>query len=133
MTLGFALVTAFLYLSWLTDVRSLLWVAFALGLVFASGLSLSGHSAADAGHSWLSELADWVHLTAAMLWVGGLVQLLVVVWPARRSCARRPSSASPGSPRCSSRACSPRAPTSACSGSRTCTISGRRGYGHVLL
>ena len=81
MTLGFALVTAFLYLSWLTDVRALLWVAFALGLVFASGFSLSGHSAADAGHSWLSELADWVHLTAAMLWVGGLVQLLVVVWP----------------------------------------------------
>jgi len=81
MTLGFALVTAFLYLSWLTDVRALLWVAFVLGLVFASGFSLSGHSAADAGHSWLSELADWVHLTAAMLWVGGLVQLLVVVWP----------------------------------------------------
>lgn len=82
MTLGFALVTAFLYLAWLLDVRALLWVAFALGLVFASGLSLSGHSAADAGHSWLSELADWVHLTAAMLWVGGLVQLLLVVWPA---------------------------------------------------
>ena len=81
MTLGFALVTAFLYLSWLTDVRALLWVAFALGLLFASGLSLSGHSAADAGHSWLSELADWVHLTAAMLWVGGLVQLLLVIWP----------------------------------------------------
>jgi copper transport protein len=82
MTLGFALVTAFLYLSWLTDVRALLWVAFVLGLVFAAGFSLSGHSAADAGHSWLSELADWVHLTAAMLWVGGLVQLLVVIWPA---------------------------------------------------
>lgn len=81
MTLGFVLVTAFLYLSWLLDVRAFLWVAFALGLLFASGLSLSGHSAADAGHSWLSEFADWVHLTAAMLWVGGLVQLVAVVWP----------------------------------------------------
>jgi putative copper export protein len=52
-----------------------------VGLVFASGLSLSGHSAADAGSSWKSELADWVHLSAACLWIGGLVQLAVVVLP----------------------------------------------------
>ena len=81
MELGFALVAALLYLGWLTGRRALLWPAFLLGLGFASGLSLSGHSAADAGHSWLSELADWVHLGAAMLWVGGLVQLVAVVWP----------------------------------------------------
>jgi copper transport protein len=80
--LGFAAVAALLVLAWLTDRRRLLWAAFVLGLGFASGLSLSGHSAADAGASWLSELADWVHLCAAMLWVGGLVQLLAVVWPA---------------------------------------------------
>ncbi|HKT44247.1 MAG TPA: copper resistance protein CopC [Gaiellaceae bacterium] len=82
MELGFALVAALVYLAWLTDRDAFLWVAFVLGLVFVSGLSLSGHSAADAGHSWLSELADWVHLSAAMLWVGGLVQLALVVWPA---------------------------------------------------
>ena len=82
MTLGFALVAALLYLAWLTDRVAFLWPAFLLGLGFASGLSLSGHSAADAGSSWLSELADWVHLSAATLWMGGLVQLLVVVWPA---------------------------------------------------
>ena len=81
MELGFALVAALLYLGWLTERRALLWPAFVLGLGFASGLSLSGHSAADAGHSWLSELADWVHLGAATLWVGGLVQLVAVVWP----------------------------------------------------
>jgi copper transport protein len=81
MELGFALVAALLYLAWLTDRNAFLWVAFALGLVFVSGLSLSGHSAADAGHSWVSELADWVHLSAATLWVGGLVQLALVVWP----------------------------------------------------
>jgi copper transport protein len=82
MTLGFALVSALLCLAWLTGRRPLLWAAFVLGLCFASGLSLSGHSAADAGSSWLSELADWVHLAAATLWIGGLIQLVAVVWPA---------------------------------------------------
>jgi copper transport protein len=78
MELGFALVTALLYLGWLTDRhRLLLWPAFLLGLGFASGLSLSGHSTSGQ----VSELADWLHLCAAMLWVGGLVQLVAVVWP----------------------------------------------------
>jgi copper transport protein len=81
MTLGFALVTALLFLAWLSDREVLLWPAFLLGLGFASGLSLSGHSAADRGSSWKSELADWGHLSAACLWIGGLVQLVVVVWP----------------------------------------------------
>ena len=77
MELGFAL----LVLGWLTDRRAFLWAAFALALIFASGLSLSGHSAAGAGASKLSELADWLHLVAASIWVGGLVQLVAVVWP----------------------------------------------------
>jgi copper transport protein len=81
MTLGFALVSALLFLAWLTDRTVLLWPAFLLGLGFASGLSLSGHSAADAGSSWKSELADWAHLSAATLWIGGLVMLTLVVWP----------------------------------------------------
>jgi copper transport protein len=89
MTLGFALVTALLFLSWLTDRTALLWPAFLLGLGFASGLSLSGHSAADAGHSRLSELADWVHLGSAILWIGGLVQLVAVIWPAAPELRRR--------------------------------------------
>jgi len=81
MTLGFALVTAFVYLAWLTDRTFFLWPALVIGLGFASGLSLSGHSAADAGSSAWSELADWVHLCAATLWIGGLVQLGIVIWP----------------------------------------------------
>jgi copper transport protein len=81
MTLGFAFVAALLFLAWLTDRDVFLWPAFLIGLAFASGLSLSGHSAADAGSSWKSELADWAHLSAAILWIGGLVQLVAVVWP----------------------------------------------------
>jgi copper transport protein len=78
MTLAFALVTAFLFLAWLTDRVALLWPALGLGLAFASGLSLSGHSGDD---PWPSALADWVHLAAATVWLGGLVQLAVCVWP----------------------------------------------------
>jgi copper transport protein len=82
MTLGFALVSALLFLGWLTERRAFLWPALAVALVFSAGLSLSGHSAAEPGSSWVTELADFVHLTAAMVWIGGLVQLVAVVWPA---------------------------------------------------
>src|SRR6266480_3515759 len=81
MTLGFTLVAALVFLSWLTDRTVLLWPAFILALAFASGLSLSGHSAVDAGASWKSQVADWAHLSAASLWIGGLIQLALVVWP----------------------------------------------------
>jgi copper transport protein len=82
MTLGYALVAALLFLAWLTERRWLLWPAFLLAAAFASGLSLAGHDAVDAGSTWLSELADWTHLVAACLWLGGLVQLAAVIWPA---------------------------------------------------
>jgi putative copper export protein len=36
----------------------------------------------DTGSSWRTEFADWVHLSAACIWVGGLAQLAFVVWPA---------------------------------------------------
>ena len=81
MTLGFALIAAILFLAWLTERPVLLWPALVFGLVLCSGLSLSGHSAVDTGSSWRTELADWVHLSAACVWVGGLVQLGFVVWP----------------------------------------------------
>ena len=78
MTLGFAVVTALVYLAWLTERRRLLWPALALSLGLAAGLSLSGHSAVDPPASKWSELADWVHLSAASLWAGGVVMLLAV-------------------------------------------------------
>jgi copper transport protein len=79
MTLGFTWVGALLFLAWLTGRRALLWPAFGLALVLGAGLSLSGHSALDS--SWFTGLADWVHLSAAVLWVGGLLQLAACVWP----------------------------------------------------
>jgi copper transport protein len=82
MTLGFALVAALVYLAWLLELTRLLWAALAAALGFASGLSLSGHDSVDAGSSWLTQGADWVHLVAACLWIGGLISLAVAVWPA---------------------------------------------------
>jgi copper transport protein len=80
MTLGFAAVLALVFLSWLTDRLVFQVPAFLLAVGFAGGLSLSGHDAVDPGSSWLSELADWVHLAAASLWIGGLATLVFVVW-----------------------------------------------------
>ncbi|MBV8080923.1 MAG: copper resistance protein CopC/CopD [Actinobacteria bacterium] len=80
MTLAFAIVAALLYLAWLTDRTRLLVPAFLIAVGFAAGLSLSGHDAVDPGSSKWSELADWVHLTAASLWIGGLVSLAAGVW-----------------------------------------------------
>lgn len=82
MTLGYAVVAALLFLGWLTDRVAPLWAALLAALGFASGLSLSGHSGAARAASWLSVLADWVHLTAATIWLGGLVTLAVCLWPA---------------------------------------------------
>jgi copper transport protein len=78
MELGFAVVAALLFLAWLTGRRALLWVAFLLSLGLGSGLSLSSHQSDDRG--WLPSFADWVHLSAATLWIGGLLSLALVVW-----------------------------------------------------
>jgi copper transport protein len=73
MELGFAFVAALLFLAWLTERRAFAWGAFVLALGMSSGLSLSGHSSESA----LESFADWLHLCAAALWVGGLVHLAV--------------------------------------------------------
>jgi copper transport protein len=80
MTLGFALVLALCFLAWLLDRVQLLVPAFVLSLVFAAGLSFSGHDAVDAGSSWKTEIADWVHIGAASLWIGALAVMAALLW-----------------------------------------------------
>jgi len=81
MTLGYAMVTALILLSWIFDRPRMLWAAFLIGIGFATGLSLSGHQGVEPNSTFFTELADWLHLVAAMLWVGGLVALATCVWP----------------------------------------------------
>jgi len=88
MTLGFAIVTALVLLAWIFDRPPLLWPAFVLGLGFATGLSLSGHQGVEPNATVLTGLADWLHLVAALLWVGGLVALAACVWPLAPSLRR---------------------------------------------
>ena len=80
MTLVFAFVLALIYVSWLLDRVEPLVPAFALAVVFAGGLSVSGHDAVDPGSSWKTEIADWLHLSAASLWIGALATMALLMW-----------------------------------------------------
>ena len=80
MTLLFALVLALVYVSWLLDRVEPLVPAFLLAVVFAGGLSVSGHDAVDPGSSWKTEIADWLHLSAASLWIGALATMALLLW-----------------------------------------------------
>jgi copper transport protein len=80
MTLVFAVVLALVFLSWLLDRVDFLVPAFVLAAVFVGGLSLSGHDAVDQGSSWKTEIADWVHISAASLWIGGLATMALLLW-----------------------------------------------------
>jgi copper transport protein len=80
MTLGFSAVLALIFLSWLLDKVVLLIPALLGSIVLAGGLSVSGHDAVDPGSWWLTEVADWAHIAAASLWLGGLATMVVLVW-----------------------------------------------------
>ena len=89
MTLGYAVVTALVLLAWILDLPRLLWPAFLVGIGFATGLSLSGHQGVEPNSTFLTGLADYLHLVAAILWVGGLVALATCVWPLAPDLRRR--------------------------------------------
>jgi hypothetical protein len=128
MTLGFALVTAALYLAWLVERRWLLWVAFALGLVFARGCRSPGTRRRSAA---------FVAVGARGLRApdGGDALGRRARAAARRRVAGRAGAAADGVPRFSRLAtvlvAVLLAPgrTSASSACPTCTTSGRRGTG----
>ena len=80
MTLVFAGVLTLVYLSWLLDRVAFLVPALALSLVFVGGLSVSGHDGVDPGSSWKTEIADWVHISAASLWIGALGTMALLLW-----------------------------------------------------
>ncbi len=89
MTVGFGIVAALLLVGWVFDWLELRWPALALSLALVSGLSLSGHQATEPNSSWHSQLADWLHLVAASIWVGGVAALAFVVWPLAPALRRR--------------------------------------------
>jgi len=80
-TFGFGICLTILVLAWVLEAPWLRWAAFLLGLVLVWGYPLSGHQATEPNSTLLTEVADWVHLVTAMLWVGGVLTLAVVVWP----------------------------------------------------
>lgn len=80
ITLGFVVVTGLLVLSWLGDYRTWpLWPALVLALGLSAALSLSGHDS-EGADPWGSVLADFVHMVAVQVWVGGLVALATCLW-----------------------------------------------------
>jgi copper transport protein len=88
MTLGFGIVAALLLVAWILDRLALRWTALVLSLALVSALSLSGHQATEPNATWLSQAADWLHLVAASVWVGGLAALAFLVWPLAPSLRR---------------------------------------------
>ena len=66
------------------DDERLYWTALALGGAILLTNSLYSH-AAGAQDATASVFADWLHLALTALWIGGLVQFLVVIVPVWRS------------------------------------------------
>jgi copper transport protein len=81
MTIGFGAVAALLLVGWVFDRLELRVPALVISVALLSGLSLSGHQGTEPNSSWVSELADWLHLVAASIWVGGVATLAFLVWP----------------------------------------------------
>jgi putative copper export protein len=78
-----------LLVAWVFDRLELRWPALLLSVGLVSGLSLSSHQATEPNSSWMSELADWLHLVAACVWVGGVATLAFCVWPLAKDLRRR--------------------------------------------
>ena len=80
-TLGYGICLTILVVAWVLDRPELRWPAFLLALALVWSYPLSGHQATEPNASVVGQVADWVHLVAAMLWAGGVLTLAIVVWP----------------------------------------------------
>lgn len=89
MTLALALTGGLLTVAWLRRSRGPLWPAVGIAVILASGFSLSGHSASEPNSSAMTVVADWMHLAAASIWIGGLVTLALIGWRQEPDARRR--------------------------------------------
>jgi copper transport protein len=72
-------------LLWIAQTRAAFaWAALTCGVAILLLVSLFSHAAA-VQDALPSVVSDWVHLLMTALWVGGLVQFLVVIQPLRRT------------------------------------------------
>ncbi|MGE5172825.1 MAG: copper resistance D family protein [Betaproteobacteria bacterium] len=60
--------------------RAFLYLLLGLGAIIAMTESASGH-ASDAGDFSITEIMDWLHLLAALVWGGGLFILSLIILP----------------------------------------------------
>jgi copper transport protein len=61
------------------------WLALALGGGVILSFSLNAHGAAEAQGAALAVTLDWLHVTAMVAWLGGLIPLLIAIRAARRT------------------------------------------------
>ncbi len=59
------------------------WIAVGVALLLLLTISLGSHAAAEPRPA-LPVVADWAHLAAAAVWVGGLTHFLAGMWAARQ-------------------------------------------------
>lgn len=59
-----------------------------VGMLLLLGFPLSGHAGGAAAFTISSVVFDWIHLVAAATWVGGMLYLVLAVFPASRQAAR---------------------------------------------
>ncbi|HEU5318792.1 MAG TPA: CopD family protein, partial [Chloroflexota bacterium] len=59
--------------------RSVTWAGTAVGAALLLVIAATGHASAVPRRTWLAVGADWLHLLAGAVWIGGLVQLAVAL------------------------------------------------------
>jgi copper transport protein len=53
-----------------------------MGAALLVTYTAAGHASAVADRTWLALTADWLHLVAGTIWIGGLIQLVLGLFPA---------------------------------------------------